>query len=246
MKPLAGQRVMITRPRDAAAELAAGLEALGAEVLVCPTIAILPPEDWAPLDEALEHLCRYAWVLFTSRHAVTAFCDRLKERELPTTLQLGAVGAQTAKALVEFGLQVQLVAEPATAQALAEQLLARESLRGAHVLFPRGNRARDVLPSLLREAGAIVDDPIVYRTVSASNDPLQLAGVDWIVLTSPSTWHELHALGGAPLSGVRLAAIGPTTAEAIRLSGYEPACIADPPGLSGLLAAICEVGARKE
>lgn len=236
---------MITRPRDQAYELVAGLEDLGAEVVVCPTIAIAPPEDWAPLDEALDHLDRYAWVLFTSRNAVTAFCDRLGKRELPASLQLGAVGARTARVLSERGHAAKLVAEPATAQALAERLLARESLRGERVLFPRGDRARDVLPTMLRGAGVIVDDPIAYRTVSAAGDRIesQLEGVDWIVLTSPSTWHELLGMLGseAQLHGVRLAALGPTTAEAIRQSGHEPACIANPPGLSGLLSALAEL-----
>ena len=239
MKPLAGQSILITRPRDQAQEWAEGLEALGAEVLAFPTIAISPPEDVGPMDEAIVRLSGYAWLLFTSRNAVTTFYERLKDSKIPSALQIGAVGAQTAKMLQERGLPPHLVAEPATAQGLAELLLARESLAGKRILFPRGDRARDVLPSLLREAGAIVDDPIAYRTVPAGGE-LSLERIDWIVLSSPSTWHELLSLLGpmASLSGIRLAAIGPTTAEAIRQSGHEPACIANPPGLKGLLSAL--------
>lgn len=246
MKPLAGARVLVTRPHDAARELVAGLEELGAEVVLAPTIEIAPPLDWAPLDEAIEHLERYSWVLFTSRHAVAAFCDRLGEGELPSLLRVGAVGAQTAKLLSEKGHDPQLVAEPATAQSLAEHVLAQESLSGKRVLFPRGNRARDVLPNMLKASGAIVDEPIAYRTVPASREDVQSrleSGVDWIVLTSPSTWQELLEMLESPraLEGIRLAAIGPTTAEAIRQSGYELSCIADPPGLAGLLSAFRRV-----
>ena len=51
-QPLFGKRILVTRPRDSAAELVGPLEALGAEAIEAPMIRIVPPEDYGPLDAA--------------------------------------------------------------------------------------------------------------------------------------------------------------------------------------------------
>ncbi|MNX82560.1 uroporphyrinogen-III synthase [compost metagenome] len=230
-----------------------GLEALGAEVRVMPTIAIAPPEDWSALDAALERLDSYDWVTFTSVNTAQAFFGRLRERgkdSLPASLRLASVGDRTAEAMAAEGHPAHLVAEVATAVGLAAAMREAEDLRGKRVLFPRGDRARETLTVLLREAGAQVEDPVVYRTLSgmdaasieALRDLLAKDAPDWIALTSPSTWIELLAAIAPEQvpSTVRLAAIGPSTAKAIRESGYDVGCEAQEPGLPGLIEAIAQ------
>lgn len=241
----------MTRPREQAADLVAGLEALGAEVMVAPTIAIAPPEDWGPLDSALDDLDAYAWAAFTSVNAVEAFFARLDRagRRLPSTLRVAAVGDRTAEVLAAQGQPVHLVAPVATAVGLAGAMR-EQGMSGVRILFPRGDRASRTLATLLREAGAEVVDPVVYRTVPGMGPEeaeclraaLRQEAVDWIALTSPSTWVELlEAIAPERLpSAVRLAAIGPSTARAIRQSGYEVGCEASEPGLPGLLQAIAQ------
>lgn len=243
-RPLAGERVLVTRPREQASDLTAGLEALGAQVVHLPLIAIGPPADWSPLDQALAALTGFDWVALTSGNAVAAVFDRLVSKGLPVpAVRWAVVGSRTAEALRERGPEPELIAEPATAERLGE-LMAEQGVAGQRVLFPRSDRARDVLPQLLHAAGAEVVSPVAYRTLSAEVTGRELRellpGLGWITLTSPSTWHELlKALGTTPLPGhVRLAAIGPTTAEAVRTSGHEVACVAEPPGGKGLLAAM--------
>src|SRR5438874_4774088 len=51
-RPLFGKRVLVTRPRDQAAELVERLESMGAEAIEAPMIRIVPPEDYGPLDDA--------------------------------------------------------------------------------------------------------------------------------------------------------------------------------------------------
>ncbi|HEY9900587.1 MAG TPA: uroporphyrinogen-III synthase [Pantanalinema sp.] len=250
VRPLEGRRVLVTRPREQAAELVSGLEALGAEVRVMPTIAISPPGDRAPLDAALDTLDAYAWAAFTSVNAVEAFFARLRERgaRMPSTLRVAAVGDRTAEALASQGHPAHLVPKVATAVGLAEALRAEEDLHDKRFIFPRGDRASQTLATLLREAGARVEDPVAYRTVPGMDaeeagrlkEALRHGGIDWIALTSPSTWIELlEAIAPERVpSTVRLAAIGPSTARAIRQSGYEVGCEAREPGLAGLLEAI--------
>lgn len=246
MKPLMGKRVLVTRPSEQATELIAGLKALGAEVVHLPTIRILPPLD-AALDRSLEQLDGYAWVTFTSANAVRAVFDRVPSERLHS-VRVAVVGARTAEVLLAYGVRPELVAEPATSEVLVEQLLAHAPLRGQRVLFPRGDRVRDTLSARMKAAGAHVEDPVAYRTLAADEATqdalrraLQEGGLDWITLTSPSTWHELQAVVGASgvPRGIKLAVIGPTTAQAVRESGYAVACEAVPHDVSGLLAALC-------
>lgn len=248
--PLAGQRVLVTRPREQAAELTAGLLALGAEVVHLPLIAIAPPEDWTPLDQALAALSRFDWVALTSANAVEAVFERLHVLGLAVPdVRWAVVGRRTSEVLRAKGPTPEVVAEPATAEQLAE-LMQERGVMSQRVLFPRSDRAREVLPRLLCSAGAEVEAPVAYRTRSAdatSRDLRELLKrVTWITLTSPSTWHELlKALGTTPLPAhVRLAAIGPTTAAAVAESGHQVACVAEPPGVKGLLEAMARVVVR--
>jgi uroporphyrinogen-III synthase len=217
-----------------------------------PTIAIAPPEDFTALDAALDALDSFAWVAFTSVNAVEAFFARLRERglDMPQALRRAAVGDRTAEALVAQGHPAHLVSMVATAVGLAAALRTEADLHGKRVLFPRSERAKDTLTTLLREAGARVTDPIAYRTLpgmdaeaaEALRKALLQGEIDWIALTSPSTWIELTeaiAPDRVPET-VRLAAIGPSTARAIRESGYAVGCEAKEPGLAGLLEAIAQ------
>jgi hypothetical protein len=49
-RPLFGKRILVTRPKPQAAEFSDLIAAQGGEPVECPTIEIVPPEDWAPLD----------------------------------------------------------------------------------------------------------------------------------------------------------------------------------------------------
>ena len=76
-RPLFGKRVLVTRPRDQAAELVDLLESFGAEAVESPLIRIAPPEDDGPLDEACANLGAFDWIVFASANAVDAFIRRL-------------------------------------------------------------------------------------------------------------------------------------------------------------------------
>ena len=76
-RPLFGKRILVTRPREQAAELVELLEALGAEAIEAPMIRIAPPEDYGPLDEACARVGEFDWIVFSSANAVDAFIERL-------------------------------------------------------------------------------------------------------------------------------------------------------------------------
>lgn len=232
-KPLFGRKLVVTRPRAQAAGFIDALTDLGADVLPCPTIEIVPPASWAPLDAAIDRLESYAWLVLTSVNGVAMFFDRLRERRRDLralgAARLAAVGSETAAAIEARGLLVDVVPDEFRAEAVAEAMIAA-GVRGARVLLPRAAVAREILPVALRAAGAEVDDVPAYETVTAGGDAGELRqwladGVDLVTFTSSSTVRNFVARLGADgtglLAGVRAACIGPITAGTARDVGLE-------------------------
>jgi len=234
---LSGKTVLITRAATQSLGLRSGLEDLGARVVECPTIQIVPPKTWKPVDESIRRLNTYHWLLFTSANAVEQFMDRMGDRRPKTPIAV--VGSATAAKLAEWSLKPTLVPE----EFRAEGLLAAfpTNLVGTRILFPRAEVARELLPEELRRRGATVDIVTVYRTVKAVSgnigEVLASERVDCIVFTSPSTIpDDLHSLP----ADTALAVIGPVTAEAARILGLKPNIVPVESTIASLVSAILD------
>ena len=226
-RPLKGRRVLVTRPRAQAARLAGLLEAYGAETITLPAIEIMPPDSWAPLDEAIGELHRFRWIIFTSVNGVAAFRQRLGLAGLDASrlagLHVAAIGPETADAVRRAGLEPDVVPAEYRAEALVDALGARVS-HGDAVLLVRAAEARDVLPRTLEARGVAVTVAPAYRTALAPEGAgdvralLASRRIDAVTFTSSSTVRGFVALVGSAdagrlLEGVIVAAIGPITAE---------------------------------
>ncbi len=231
--PLAGRTIVITRARAQAAEFAATLEAAGARVVACPTIEIVEPEDYAPLDQALANLFGYDWLVFTSVNGVDFFLRRLATLAHDVSeldeVRVCAIGTATAERLREAHVHVDVVPEQFKAEgvfaALESYLGGGAQFDRLNFLIPRAAVARDQLPQALVAAGARVDAVPAYRTVAprtterARLDALLVGGaVDCITFTSASTVRNFAQLFDTPdlrslLHGVRVACIGDITAH---------------------------------
>ena len=75
--PLFGRRIIVTRDRRQSSMLADPLEALGAEVLFVPVIEIADPAESSPLEQAIQNLASYDWLIFTSVNGVRHFVEAL-------------------------------------------------------------------------------------------------------------------------------------------------------------------------
>lgn len=204
-KPLAGLRILVTRPRARASKLAAPLRRLGATVLVHFAIEIRPPKSWAAVDREIARLERYDAVVFTSATAVEKFFGRLRRRtHLPP---MAAVGPATADALRRRGVHPAWIAARFTAGDLGRKLRGR-------VLHPASQPHSPDLAREARKRGAVVVEPVVYRIVRASGSP---PVADLVTFASAETVRS-YAASGPP--GVRCACIGPVTARAARAAGF--------------------------
>lgn len=231
--PLEGRTVVVTRAAAQAEELTDLLESYGAKVIVCPTIEIREPDNYERLDEALDHLYGYDWLILTSTNGVEFFTRRLLNRGLKIEdldeIKVCAIGGRTADKLHDAHVHLDLVPSESTAEgvfaALSEFVGGAAHLRGLNILLPRALVGREHLPKALEEAGARVDVVPAYQTVLPENFDrgrlrAMLAGSgDCIAFTSPSTIKNLaklfdtHDLGKA-LPGVVIACIGSVTAAA--------------------------------
>ncbi|HVB34713.1 MAG TPA: uroporphyrinogen-III synthase [Patescibacteria group bacterium] len=255
-KPLEGRRVVVTRAAEQATELAARLEALGAQVLLLPLIEFTPPDDTGPLDRALGEIDLFDWLFFTSRNAVRFLAGRALSISLDLATKLAAenqgprvaaVGHATAEAAREQKWRVDRISSGRGGLDLARELA--PELRGCRVLLPRSNRAMAELPRALSGAGAATVEVVAYKTASATAvdpailDRIERGEVDALSFASPSAFSALvDSIGLERLRrlivSAPIAAIGPTTAAAIRRSGLTVAIEAPVPTVAGLAAAI--------
>ena len=250
MPTLTNKRILVTRTRHQASDLAAQLEALGATPILIPTIEIVPPASFDALDAALTRLGTYDWLVFTSPNAVAAFHQRaaqlLKSTQLPR--HIAVIGPATLRAAIAIGLIVDLLPPHYIAESLAQTLLPEAP--GKTFLLVRAAEARDILPEALTSAGATVTIAEAYRNqlppdsipalqtlfASPENYP------DAITFTSASTARNLIALLEAANLAlpphITLASIGPITSQALRDLGHEPAIEAAEPTIPALIQSL--------
>ena len=250
--PLFGQRIVITRPEQDAPRAAAVLEALGAEVLLAPTVEVRAITDPATLDGAIERLGDYDWLVFTSAHGVRFFLRRLNERGRDLRalggLKLAAIGPITAQALAGYHLRADLVPDSYRSEALAEAL--GRVARGRKILLARADRGRTLLKDELALL-ADVDQVAVYHNADVESLPDSIVErildgtVDWITLTSSAITERLHELLPELARRrigreVRVASLSPvTSATALRL-GWTVAVEATEFTWDGLVDALVE------
>jgi uroporphyrinogen III methyltransferase/synthase len=233
--PLFGQRIVVTRPTDEATRAAAILEALGAEAILAPTVEIRPIADTGPLDRAIERLCDYDWLVFSSSNGVRHFMDRLERlgRDLRALghLQIATIGPVTAETLAGFHLRADVVPESYRSESLAAALIPRA--RGRKILLARADRGRTILKDELEQV-AEVNQVAVYHHADAPSLPDDVEGrilggtVDWITITSSAIVTRLHSLLSEETRQqigrkVRLASLSPVTSETASRLGWDVA-----------------------
>ena len=252
-KSLAGRRVAVTRAREQTPELAVKLSTLGAEVIELPLITISKEISKQNLADTMLELGSYDWIVFTSANGVRFFFEEFfrlfDDIRALGLLRFACVGAGTAKAVAALHLKVECQPEKATAAALADALIATDSLDSAKLLVITGNLNRDELVVKLEDARAIVDRLQVYKTeqTDLTDDPgaadFRKHGADAVLFASSSAVDSFVAQAAAlklakgakpPLAG----SIGPLTTETMKAKGLPIAFEAKTPDLDSLVEAL--------
>lgn len=261
-RPLFGKRILMTRAKEQVMELAERLASFGAEPIEAPTIQIVPPVDWAPVDRAIRAIDMYEWVIFTSVNGVAKFMTRLGTNGLDSRCLAGkticCIGPRTAKELEKFGVRADHV--PANYQAEGVlAMLGAQDVAATRFLIPRAEVARELLPDELRARGAHVDVVPVYRTIipdgKATGWRQQLIDrqIHAVTFTSSSTVRNfVTILGGIEqvrslVQSVVVVCIGPITAKTAEEYGMTVSVMPEENTIPALVDAIVwHYGSREQ
>jgi uroporphyrinogen-III synthase len=265
---LHGKRVLITRAESQADELREALESLGINVVAIAVTSIHPPEEWGAVDDAIERLDSFEWIVFASVNAVRYFFARMSELKKTRSVnaRIAAIGPGTAKKLKELSVTADFVPSAYVADSFTAEFLNSHSVAdNVNILWVKGNLGRRVIFDDLRDAGAKVEIVETYRNVVPENEPKVLASlrVLWtenrphaIAFASSQSAKEFArflatalALGPgateaelAPhLTHVRIISIGPETSKSCTIHLGRVDAEASPHTIPGLVQAIVDV-----
>jgi uroporphyrinogen-III synthase len=244
--PLAGLRVLVTRPRHQNEKLCELIRAAGGTPVVFPLLEIAPPHDVAQLDQVLDTLPQTDMAIFISANAVAFGLARVHARlgALPAQVRLAAIGQASAQALATEGLTDVLVpAERFDSEALLA-LPALQRVTGRRVVIFRGAGGREQLAATLRERGAQVVYAECYRRVRPTDGAPALRAllarhaIDIIVLTSGEALATLHDWLGTALAPLPLLVVSARIADAARAAGARQVQVAEAASDAALIAAL--------
>lgn len=234
-KTMFGHTVLVTR------EHAGGfgrLEDLGAEVIEFPTIEIVPVEDYSVIDQCIGQIETYDWLVLTSANGVKYLFGRIMvlEKDIRDLkgIKICAVGEKTAEMIAQYGIRVEMIPEKFSAEGLVESFAhyysgRKKGMKGIKILLPRAEKAREVFPEKIREKGAVIDVPPLYRAVKPESYGkrigrfLKKGKITIVTFTSAATFNNFcEIMGDAAMDYLRhvaIAVIGPVTKKAIEGKG---------------------------
>ena len=247
--------MVVTRAANQLGEARSLLEAEGARVLDLPALVIGPPDDWGPLDDALDELEDFHWLVFSSANGVQAVEQRLQQRgsclaRRPDSLKIAAVGRKTAALLDGLGAPADFVPPRFVADSLIENFPV--SGFGLRMLLPRvQSGGRTLLADVFAEAGVRVVEVAAYESRCPETMPEPTAeaiaaeDVDVICFSSGKTASHsaqllLQRFGerwSEHIATVKLISIGPQTSQSCHEHFGRVDAEADPHDLDGLVAA---------
>lgn len=252
-RPLFGRKILITRARDQVSEFSDLLHRNGAESVEFATIEVVPPRSYKALDQAIEGLQDYDWIMFTSVNGVIFFIKRLqasgRDIRALSGLKICAIGPRTAEEIQQYGVKIDLIPDEYLAEGVIKGM-GRRKLKGKKILIPRAEVAREILPQELDRMGAQVDVVTAYRTVrpTKSVEPvkklLQAGKISVITFTSSSTvrnFVEMFKKKELPrlLKRAKIACIGPITAETAKQFGIKTDVMPKDSTIPSFVDAIC-------
>jgi uroporphyrinogen III methyltransferase/synthase len=230
--PLAGCRILVTRPRELASKMSLRLREKGAEVVELPAIRTQPIENNQELEQALDNIGNYQWLAFTSQVGVKVFFDAMKARKMDVRslgdCKIAVIGSATQKALEERGLFADFVPSIYDGETLGKELAPLCS-EGTKILIPRAKMGgREIIEELSKIPQVQIDDVAIYDTLYEKSELIdeaaEFAGgnIDYAVFTSASTVHGFaKAVEGMDFSKVEAVCIGRQTAAAATKYGMQ-------------------------
>ena len=248
-RALFGKKILVTRARSQASELARQLEQHGATTMELPVIKAVEPQDLSTLDNVLCKIDLYHWIIFTSSNAIRSVFNRMRELNLDirnlSKVKIATVGPGTAKTLKDIGINADLLPERFDAKGLLEKF-ENLNIKNQYVFFPRSNLSTKSLSAGLNKLGDKVEEVIAYENIM-EEDSASIAietyekGVDVTTFTSSSAVKNLFNLLDQDVRSVNktfVVCIGPNTAKTAEELNIYVNSIAKKQSIHGLVETI--------
>ena len=257
--PLFGRRVLVTRPRHQAEGMVRRLENLGAVPVVLPTVEIRPPSDTTHLDEVLNNLNSYDWLVFTSTNGVKMFFERLlklgKDLRALGKIKLACIGAKTAEALKQYHLNADVVPDQFWSEGLVASL--RDAVTGKRVLLARANRGRAMLKEEFSKIANVTEVTVYDQVDSVDVDgevfsSLRRGEIEFLTFSSSNIARSLLTKFDATMRGrceagqIKIVAISPETAKNIAELGFPVHATASTFTADGLIEAVVRLSVSEQ
>lgn len=202
-RTLAGARVLVTRPRDQAENLARLIEARGGEAIRFPVIEIAEPQDTQALLAVIGRLKDFALAIFISPNAVNRAMNLILARGgLPPALRVACVGRGSARELKHFGIEDVIVPQGRFDSEALLELPELQQVAGKRIVIFRGEGGRELLGDTLKARGAEIEYAECYRRVRPNTDTTPLlrrwarGEIDIVSVTSVDGLHNLFDMVG--------------------------------------------------
>lgn len=248
--PLAGLKILVTRPRDQAVQLAKAIEQAGGIPLSFPLLDIAPVQDAHFLQQQIKQLPAAQLAIFISPNAVKYGIEALYVAGLSPVdlhnaqLKIATVGKASAQALHDLGFVD--VMTPSTRFDTEGLLALLPQVAGWRVMIFRGDGGRELLGDTLRNRGATVEYVACYRRSKSKQNINTLLAAQLISVSSSEAlrhlWQMLEMHADPAFSGVRdlpLFVPHARIAELAKLQGWTDVNLTEA-GDAGLLSSVLD------
>ena len=257
--PLIDKKIIITRAMEQTSEAHEIFRNNGAEVFDLPSLVIGPPDDWGPLDEVLQEIYKFDWIIFSSANGVKNVEERMKQfglslSKISQTIQIAAMGRKTASLLSEMNAKISFVPPGFVADSLIDHF--PQNPKGLKLFIPRVQTGgRSILSDYFKSKGAEITEVAAYESSCPQDipqrtmDALNSGKIDIIAFTSGKTvintvsllkkyfgenWLKLF-------EKIKIVSIGPQTSNHCEKLIRKPDQEANPHDLDGLLKSCLEI-----
>ncbi len=195
--PLAGCKIIVTRPKELISSIANKLREYGAEVLELPSIKIIKIENNQSLYKAFDTLENFNWIVFTSPTGVNIFFETMKKYKIDirklVNSKIAVIGESTKNILLDKGIYADLMPAIYDIQHLGIALNA-VCKNGDKILIPRAKNGNpELIEQIVKNRELEIFDIPTYDTVYESSKIIdeklefENGNIDYIVFTSSST-----------------------------------------------------------
>ena len=246
---MATESVLVARHPAQAKEWLGALSRRGIKAQAHATFELESMVGEAMPQRAIDDIDEFDWIVLSSGNGLGYFRRGVEARGRSLKsldAEFAVVGPATARALASLGVEATVVAEVATAEGLADQLVPRVD-ENDRVLLVRPEVSRPLLAERLTQTGCDLHSVPFYRNRPAHNlsevaDACDAGQFDIALFGAPSAFEHLYVASGPEacdiFSDIALVAIGGVTAAAIRDRGLEVAAVASAPTAEAIADAV--------